>query len=164
MLEEPVTTQKQWMFEAPRAKVRMWFANGCELRCHLDYKQGPGMGAIFVGEKGKIEINRGKVTSNPASLLRRPDNPANSKAPVKAVTQPHFENWIQCIKTRQRCAADIEIGQRGHTIAFLVNIARDMGRVGEKLRWDPVAEQFTNSDEANALLRRPRRPGFELVS
>ena len=52
----------------PRAKVRMWYANGVEMRCHLDGDRGPGLGCIVVGEKGKIEVNRDKITSNPPDL------------------------------------------------------------------------------------------------
>ncbi len=48
------------------------------------------------------------------------------------------------------------------TLCYLVNIVRDVGRVGETLKWDPVAERFTNCDEANKLLDRPRRKGYEL--
>ena len=43
-----------------------------------------------------------------------------------------------------------------------MNIVRDIGRVGEPLKWDPAAERFTNCDEANKLLSRPRRKGYEL--
>jgi hypothetical protein len=30
------------------------------------------------------------------------------------------------------------------------------------LKWDAAAERFTNCDEANKLLSRPRRAGYEL--
>jgi predicted dehydrogenase len=143
----------------PRAKVRMKFANGTELRLHLDGDRGPGLGAIFVGENGKIEINRNKLASNPKSLVRSPDNPGPNKRPETAY---HIENWIECIKSRERCNADIEIGQRSSTLCYLVNIAREVGQVGKRLKWDPVAERFTNCDEGNALLSRPRREGYEL--
>jgi len=43
-----------------------------------------------------------------------------------------------------------------------VNIARDVGQVGKTLHWDPASERFTNCDEGNALLERPRRKGWEL--
>jgi predicted dehydrogenase len=143
----------------PRAKVRMSFDNGTELRLHLDGDRGPGLGAIFIGENGKIEINRDKVASNPAELVAGSGNPGPLKRPE---TAPHIENWIECIKNRQPCTADIEIGQRASTLCYLVNIVREVGLVGQKLHWDPVAEQFTDSEEANALLSRPRRAGFEL--
>ncbi|MGA2616986.1 MAG: Gfo/Idh/MocA family oxidoreductase [Thermoguttaceae bacterium] len=143
----------------PRAKVSMKFASGTELKLHLDGDRGPGLGAIFVGEKAKIEINRNKIASNPKELVRSPDNPGHNKRPETAY---HIENWIQCIKSRKPCNADIEIGLRATTLCYLVNIVREVGRVGQPLRWDPTAERFTNCDEANRLLDRPRRKGYEL--
>ncbi len=143
----------------PRAKVRMKYASGTELRLHLDGDWGPGLGCIFVGENGKIEINRDKVAANPKELLDSPENPGNLTEPENV---PHIRNWAECIKTRERCNADIEFGQRSSTLCYLVNIARDVGRVGETLRWDPEAERFTNCDEGNAMLSRPRRAGYEL--
>ena len=106
----------------------MWFANGTELRLHLDGDRGPGLGAIFVGENGKIEINRNKIASNPKSnSSRSSENPGPNKRPETAY---HIENWIECIKSRERCTADIEIGQRATTLCYLVNIVRDVGQVG----------------------------------
>lgn len=145
----------------PRAKVTMTFANGVKLKLHLDGDRGPGLGAIFVGDKGKIEINRNKLASNPKELVRSKDNPGPNKRNENAY---HIENWTKCVKSRERCTADVEIGQRSSTLCYLVNIARQIGRVGEPLRWDPVAEQFTNCEEANRLLSRERRKGFELPS
>jgi len=143
----------------PRAKVRMKYANGTELLLHLDGDHSPGLGCIFVGEKGRIEINRDKISSDPVELTQSPDRPATLSVPE---TQPHIENWVECIKTRGTCNADIEYGQRASSLCYLVNIAREVGRVGEALKWDPAAERFTNCDKGNALLTRPRRPGYEL--
>jgi predicted dehydrogenase len=143
----------------PRAKVRMKFTGGTELTLHLDGDRGPGLGAIFVGEKGKIEINRNKLASNPKELIRGSDNPGPNR---RAETAYHIQNWIECIKNRKPCTADIEIGQRASTLCYLVNIVREAGRVGAGLRWDAAIERFTNSDEANRLLDRPRRKGYEL--
>lgn len=143
----------------PRAKVTMKFASGTQLKLHLDGDRGPGLGAIFTGEKGKIEINRNKLASNPKEIVRSKDNPGPNRRPETAY---HIENWIECIKSRKPANADIEIGLRATTLCYLVNIVRDVGRVGEALKWDPVAERFTNSAEANKLLDRPRRKGYEL--
>lgn len=145
----------------PRAKVTMKFADGVAVQFHLDGDRGPGLGAIFIGDNGKIEINRNKIASNPRELTQASENPGPNRC---AETSYHIENWIECIKSRQRCNADIEIGQRSSTLCSLVNIARDIGRVGESLHWDPVAERFTNCDEANRHLSRPRRKGYELPS
>jgi predicted dehydrogenase len=143
----------------PRAKVTMKFASGTELKLHMDGDRGPGLGAIFIGEKGKIEINRNKLASNPKDIVRSKDNPGPNRRPETAY---HIENWIECVKSRKRCNADIEIGQRATALCYLVNIVRDVGRVGEALKWDPAAERFTNSDEGNKMLSRPRRAGYDL--
>jgi predicted dehydrogenase len=145
----------------PRAKVSMRFASGTQLKLHLDGDRGPGLGAIFIGDKGKVEINRNRVASNPRELVRSPENPGPNTKPE---TQYHIENWIECIKTRARCTADIEYGHRATSLCELVNIARQVGRVGQPLHWDPVAEQFSDCDEGNLLLTRERRAGYELPS
>lgn len=145
----------------PRAKVTMRYANGTELRLHLDGDWGPGLGAIFIGDEGKLEINRNKIASNPKSLL---DDPANPGPITKPETQYHIEDWVRCIKTRERCTADIEYGLRSTTLCYLINIVREVGDVGRVLHWDPQSERFTNCEEANrsAYVERPRRSGYEL--
>lgn len=143
----------------PRAKVTMKFAKGTELKLHLDADKSPGLGCIFIGEKGRIEINRDKIAAEPKELIEGTDRPEHLSVPE---TRPHIENWLDCIKSRKRCTADIEYGQRASTLCYLVNIARDIGHVGEVLKWDPKKEKFTNSEEANAMLSRPRRAGYEL--
>ncbi|MBM3999626.1 MAG: Gfo/Idh/MocA family oxidoreductase [Planctomycetes bacterium] len=143
----------------PRAKIRMRYANGTELRLDLDGDWGPGLGCIFVGENGKIEINRDKIAANPKELINTPDRPKALSIPEN---EPHLRNWIECVKSRARCNADIEYGQRSSSLCYLVNIARLVGEVGKTLRWDPKAERFTNSEEGNSLLARERRAGYEL--
>lgn len=143
----------------PRAKVTMTYANGTKLNLSLDADRSPGLGCIFVGEKGRIEVNRDRISADPAALIESPDRPPHLSVPE---TQPHIENWLECIKTRKTCNADIEYGQRSSSLCYLVNIARELGRVGETLKWDPDAERFTNCDEGNAMLSRPRREGYAL--
>lgn len=184
MLEEPVKIMETGRFEqrqigadetgqpyyrmaklvGPRAKVRMWFANGVELRCHLDGDRGPGLGCIVVGEKGKIEVNRDKITSNPKSLLTGDDRPKSLAEQGIPETTPHVKNFIDCIKSRQRANADIAYGYRSATICNLVNIVREVGLVGKRLKYDPEAQRFTNCDAANQnwWMARPRRKGYEL--
>ncbi len=143
----------------PRARVRMRYADDVELLLHLDADNGPGLGCVFIGEKGKIEIGRDRISADPKELIQLPDRPESLKV---METQPHIENWIDCIKTRKPCTADIETGQRSTSVCYLVNIARDVGLVNEPLKWDPKAERFTNCDEGNKMLTRARRSGYDL--
>ena len=54
----------------PRARITMRYANGAELRLHLDGDRGPGLGCIFVGTSGQIEVNRDKISANPKAPRR----------------------------------------------------------------------------------------------
>ena len=142
--------------DGPRAKVTMKFANGTELKLHLDGDRGPGLGAIFVCEKGKIEINRDKIASNPKEIVRAPDNPGPNKRPETAY---HIENWVECIKSRKRCNADIEIGQRATTLCYLVNIVRDVGQVGKAAEVGPgrrAVHQLRRGQQASLAARVAR--------
>ena len=128
------------------------YADGVTLK--LD-NGNPG-GGIFIGDKGKIEIFRGRVTSNPAELV---------KEPIKGdeihlyKSDNHVQNWLDCIRSRERPVADVEIGHRSTTVCHLGNIARWLGR---KLRWDPEKETFIGDEEANTYLDRPRRKPYQL--
>jgi predicted dehydrogenase len=149
----------------PNAKVEMIYGNGVPLRFSLEH--GPYGGGIFVCEKGKLEINRNKFTSNPKEiaieLLKKVDEAVEEKkwSDQTALWQArwHMQNWLDCIRTRERPVADVEIGHRSISVAHLLNITR---RIGRNLKWDPVQEQFPGDDEANKLVNLPRRTGYEL--
>jgi predicted dehydrogenase len=154
----------------PRARMRMLFENvpfgvnnRVELRLHLDGDRGPGLGCIVTGETGKIEINRHKLSSNPKELVASLPEEAQKQIENKQFeTTYHFANWIDCIKSGERCTADIEYGQRSTTLCELVNIVRATAEVGKRITWDPVKERFADNDKGNAMLSRPRRKGYEL--
>lgn len=116
------------------------------------------MGGIFAGEKGKMEINRNRLASNPPELIQDAP-PAADKSEYASVSHEHIRDWVDCIRTRNKPVASAAIGHRSTTICHLINICRELGR---RLHWDPVKEEFTGDDEANALRSRSRRKGFEL--
>jgi len=71
----------------------------------------------------------------------------------------HIDDFLSCLKTRKRPVADIEIAHRSTNTCHLGNIAY---KVGRKLQWDAETETFKNDAEANALLAREPRAGYEL--
>ncbi len=127
------------------AKVFYRYANGVVME--------PGNanmgGAIFIGEKGTVTINRGILESDPEELAIE----AIRKRPAD-FNDDHLKNWLDCIKSRAKPVADVETGHRSATVCHLGNIARWTGR---KLQWDPVNEQFVGDKEANQFLDRERR-------
>lgn len=147
----------------PRCRVSMRYAGGTILRLEDPIRKDPArsqLGAIFVGDQGKIEIKRGNYTAEPQELLKgAPEAPPEGPAGEKMFDGYHIQNFLDCIGGRKKPNADVEIGHRSTTVCHLVNICREVGR---RLRWDPVVERFTDDDEASALLSRQRRKGYEL--
>ena len=120
----------------------------------MELGDGPMGGAIFFGEKGKLTIDRGRCESDPEDLAETAlrNKPAGFR-------DHHLKNWLDCIKSRQKPIADVEIGHRSATVCHLGNIARKLGR---KLKWDPQAEVFPDDAEANQYLDRARRDPWRL--
>ena len=133
-------------------KVCYRYTNGVVVRL----ENGPPGGAIFQGELGTITIDRGKFVVDPPELAKEP---LGEEAIRLYRSDNHLQNWLDCMRSRQRPVADVEIGHRTATICHLINIARELGR---PLRWDPEKEEFLDDPEANALLDRPRRPPYLL--
>ncbi len=120
----------------------------------MELGDGPAGGAIFLGEKGKITIDRSVCKSDPPELAEE----ALAK-PHPGQTESHLRNWIQCLKSRRKPIADVEIGHRSASVCHLGNIARWTGR---KLKWDPVKEVFPDDSQANTYLDRQRRKPYEV--
>jgi predicted dehydrogenase len=74
-------------------------------------------------------------------------------------TVAHARNFLDCVKSRQACTCDIEIGHRSTTTTLLANIAY---HTRAQLEWDARAERFTNNEAANKLLQHHYREPFTL--
>lgn len=160
-------TELKPLSEGPNGKVSMKYAGGVQVNYIIDPGKGPMGGAVFICEKGKLEVNRNKFASNPPEIAKELEKKLDIVEEERkwsdnlALWQAkwHMQNWIDCIHSRELPVADVEIGHRSVTVCHLANITRAIGR---PLTWDPVKEQFVGDSEANALLDRPRRKGFEL--
>ena len=75
-------------------------------------------------------------------------------------TREHAQNFLDCVKTRQKPNADIEIGHRSTTFSHLANISLAMGC--QRLEWDAEKERVTNCEAANDLLHYEYREPWKL--
>ena len=100
--------------------------------------------------KDVIQVDYGpdKLTAEPASILDSKIGPDEIQFPLKNEKR----DFIDCVKTRSQTMEDAEVGHRATSLCQLGYIAC---QTGEKLRWDPEKERFSNSDVANKLLTRP---------
>jgi predicted dehydrogenase len=148
------TFHKDNWFETPeKATLTYRYANGVPVHCTLG-KGGHPEGCTFIGEKGTIYVNRGKLTATPEEVLQF------SGGSVKLdVSNNHHSNWLDCIKTRQTPIADVAIGHRSATVCHIGNIAL---RLGRSLTWDPVAQTFPTDKEAASMLQREYRKPWVL--
>jgi myo-inositol 2-dehydrogenase/D-chiro-inositol 1-dehydrogenase len=71
----------------------------------------------------------------------------------------HMGNFFDCIEARKQPISDVASQHASATTCHLGNIAC---RLGRPLAWDATAGRFPQDEEANALLSRPQREGFEV--
>jgi predicted dehydrogenase len=71
----------------------------------------------------------------------------------------HVKNFVECVRSRSKPAADIQVGHESVQTCHLANIAY---RTGRTVKWDPVKEQVVGDPEANALASRVYRAPWKL--
>jgi len=70
----------------------------------------------------------------------------------------HHDNFVLACRGEEQCRSSFDISGPLTQVFMLGVIAQ---RLGGKLKFDPASKRFTNSDEANALLQRTPRAGWE---
>ena len=130
-------------------------------------------GIMFTGSDGRIFVNRGTVEGKPVEdladaplgrdrftlydfdNLERPERVGKLDAIVN-----HMGNFFDCVRERRKPISDVVSQHRSVSTCHLGNISMHLGRA---LKWDPQAEVFPADDEANKLLSREQRKGFEVA-
>jgi predicted dehydrogenase len=149
--EVPDTQIVTWEF--PKSCLvwehRMWSKHGTE---------GRGFGIAFYGDKGTLIVDEGswKVEDPDGG---KPEKPVGGKA--SNGFSAHVQNFLDCVHSREKPNADIEIGHLSTRLCHLGNIAH---RVGRKLTFDPVREAFKDAPDADKLLAREYSSRFEMPS
>ena len=69
------------------------------------------------------------------------------------------DNFIKCIKSREKPYHPAEDMHRTSTVAHMGHIAMTLNR---KLKWDPAKEEFINDEEANEMRSREERDPWKL--
>jgi predicted dehydrogenase len=147
--------------DAPHGAVGWRYNNGVQVRMILADAGNIQGGAIFVGEKGRIEITRNDFRTDPPNMIKElpPQEEIDKWKRAQWQAKYHMQDWLDCMRSRKTPLADVEIGHRSISVCHLANITRDMNR---HLHWDPEAERFTGDAEANDQLTRTPRKGYEL--
>jgi predicted dehydrogenase len=124
--------------------LTMKYANGIIMtESPYDEKNPGAQGIKFTGSKGWLKVTRGYIECSDPKLLK------SEKKEVKAgeyeVSSPHMQNFIDCIRSRKKTIAPVEVGCSTSTLCCLANIATELKR---PVKWNPATLTFDNDPEA----------------
>jgi predicted dehydrogenase len=145
-------------YEADGETIHARYASGVKLVMRLAGFRGEGNWVVpgtcpvrFEGDEGWIEAaDSGKIAvSSPTLLTSSPPKEMAGTDPTQ-----HIRNFLDCVKSRAKPAANADVTRRGHIVSHAAAIG---WRLGRKVRFDPVTETFVNDAEANRMCSRARR-------
>lgn len=125
------------------------YANGVEMLI-TKFDEGR-QGVKFLGENGWIKVSRGNYDTSIADLQI-------GKEPENFSFGAHHVDFIDCIRKRKDPIVPVEVGHSTCTACTIGNIAHELGR---PLKWDPLAQVFSDS-EANQKLHYTYQRGLTL--
>jgi predicted dehydrogenase len=138
--------------------VNCTFDNGIEM---VVTSRGDN-GILFEGSKGRLFVNRGKITGKPID-----ENWDDGKFTEDDLSnlykgkphEGHKNNFYRCIREGGQTVSDVFTHVQAMNTCHLSAIA---ARLGREIRWDPKAEKIVGDEQAAAFFARPRREGFDI--
>ena len=127
------------------------YKNGVKMRVANQSKLKTGRGTCWYGSDGWLHVSRGHIAASDPDILNQ--KIGRNGTPLY-MSRDHRRNFIDCVKSRKETITPAETGHSSISVGLLGEIAII---TGQKLKWDPDKEVFTNSDVANRLLKRPYR-------
>jgi hypothetical protein len=115
----------------------------------------PDNGAIFIGDKGKM---------NGGPTLLSADRMKDFKAPPPSIPRcasNHFTEWVTACKGGRAAFSNFDHGGPLTEMVLLGNLAIRAG-LGKKVQWDGPNMKCLNLPELNQLVRREYRKGWSL--
>ncbi|MEO0332975.1 MAG: gfo/Idh/MocA family oxidoreductase, partial [Bacteroidota bacterium] len=131
--------------------IEFYFEAVYQNNVKLIMQSGADFGVTFKGTEGEVWASRGEHTVFPQSLAEV-EISADETHLYKS--DNHYRNFIDCVISREKPIAPVEVAHRSITIAHLGNIAM---MLQQDLEWNPEQEKFKDNFAANQLLSRPMR-------
>ncbi len=129
------------------------------------------IGNLFYGSKGWLWIEeKGKTwqsylgpNNEKGPGAEAPAGDSTEPTGLTTTESPHYQNFIDAIRAGDPkvLTCDVLEGHMSSTLPHLANISY---RVGRSLTFDGKAEKFVDDKEADRLLTREYRKGFEIPS
>ncbi|MGL4594952.1 MAG: Gfo/Idh/MocA family protein [Thermoguttaceae bacterium] len=115
-------------------------------------------GVMFIGENGRIFVNRAGIYGKPFEELA--ENPLPENGWKVRPSDFHMKNFFDCVKSRELPVANAEIGHRSLTPCQLTVISIRLG--GRKLTWNPENEEIVGDNEAKMMQAREQREPYTI--
>jgi len=113
-------------------------------------------GACFVGTEGRIAVDRANLVSYPASILKEPLRPGDTRV---YNSRSHSGNFLECVRTRRPTICNPETAVYTMNAILIGGITLALRRA---VKWDPVKGEFPGDDQANRLLSYTPRPPWRI--
>lgn len=156
--EDGYPTQDDHFNTANDYSVLCKFDNGIT----MDVTSRGGNGILFEGSKGRMFVNRGKITGVP--IEESWDKGQFGEEELTALykgKQPegHKENFYRCLREGGLPISDVYTHTQAMATCHLAAIA---ARLGRAFRWDPKAEKIVGDEQAASFFARDRREGYDI--
>jgi len=177
---------------ATEFNIQLDFEGGRTISVNNHYESGNTKfvnGILFEGDQGRIFVNRSKLQGSVVkeifgdNLEKKKDKSGKQVNNFKEcfdrvddatrvefaeafkelnkgkVITSHMKNFFSCIEDRSEPMSDVDSHVNCMNSLHMCNITLMLGR---ELNWDSKTQNFGSDDQANALMTRKRRAGFEL--
>ena len=112
-------------------------------------------GTLFIGDKGMLIADYGKHKLLPADRFKDYQQPAKSIPPSIG----HHAEWVKACREGTPTTCNFDYSGALTETVLLGNVAY---RLGKKLEWDAEKLTATNAPEAEQLIRKSYRKGWEV--
>jgi predicted dehydrogenase len=119
-------------------------------------------GILFEGSKGRMFVNRGKITGSPIDEKWDDGKFGDEDLARLYKGKPHEghkNNFYRCIREGGLPVSDVF----SHTqIMNTCHLAAIAARLGRTIKWDAKAEKIVGDEQAATFVARKQRQGFEI--
>ena len=177
---------------ATKFDIDLDYEDGSQITVHNKYTSGDtsfGNGILFEGDKGRLFVNRAKLqgsvvkdifgdnleskrdenrkkTNNYKECFDRVDEATKAEFAEAFVklnkgkpVSNHMQNFFDCAADRSETMSDVDSHVNAMNTLHMCNVTLMLGRA---IDWDSKTQSFGSDEQANALMTRKRRDGFEL--
>lgn len=152
---EGLTVRYEFPARGSSPPVKMTWYDGNMIPKSLFNQKVPGAGLMFVGSQGMMFADYDTFRLFPAEKFKGVQLPPPSIPPSIG----HHKEWLKACRDGSPTTCNFQYSGGLTETVLLGTVAY---RVGKKLQWDAVNLKATNAPEADKLINKEYRPGWEV--